>query len=237
VRIKGTSSCRHGESSAFNANSARFHLHSTQTPACGRVRPSVPHTRGNRVRDQCKDCGGASICEHNRERSKCKDCGGTSICEHHRRRSICKDCGGASNCAHRRVRSSCKDCMPPPASSCDRMLGVHAHTPHDTSRKSARCSCGHHRRSPLRPRSTHTPAMPSDATGGWPCLQPPCVTSRAHHRAHCSAHGHMQRRANMSALADVYMRNVACAHSTRHTHERLCIYVCARACSFVRVYV
>jgi hypothetical protein len=42
-------------------------------------------------------------------------------------------------------------------------------------------SCGRHRRSPLRPRSTHTPAMPSDATGGWPCLHPPCVSSRAHH--------------------------------------------------------
>jgi len=80
------------------------------------------------------------------------------------------------------------------------------------------------RRSPLRPRSTHTPAMPSDATGGWPCLHPPCVSSRAHHPAHHPAHyiahGHMQRRAYMRALAHVYMRNVAYAHSTsltRHT--------------------
>jgi hypothetical protein len=32
----------------------------------------------------CKDCGGASICEHNRRRSRCKDCGGASICEHNR---------------------------------------------------------------------------------------------------------------------------------------------------------
>ena len=107
------------------------------------------------------------------------------------------------------------------------MLGVHAHAPHDTSRTSARGSCGRHRRSPLRPRSTHTPAMPSDATGGWPCLHPPCVSSRAHHPAHYSAHGHMQRRAYMRALAHVYMRNVAYAHSTsltRHTcaHMRTC---------------
>ena len=110
--------------------------------------------------------------------------------------------------------------MLPPARSCDRMLGVHAHAPHDPSRTSARGSCGRHRRSPLRPRSTYTAAMPSDATGGWPCLHPPCVSSRAHHPAHYSAHGHMQRRAYMRALAHVYMRNVAYAHSislTRHT--------------------
>jgi hypothetical protein len=84
--------------------------------------------------------------------------------------------------------------LPPPAHICDRMLGVRAHAPHDTSRTSARDSCGRHRRSPLRPRS-HTPAMPSDAPGGWPCLHPPCVFSREHHHAHYSAHGHMQRRA------------------------------------------
>ena len=110
--------------------------------------------------------------------------------------------------------------MPPPAGSCDQMLGMHANSPHDPLRTSARGSCGRYRRSPLRPRSTHTPAMPSDATGGWPCLHPPCVSLRAHHPAHYSAHGHMQRRAYMRALAHVYMRNVAYAHSTsltRHT--------------------
>ena len=34
----------------------------------------------------CKECGGASICEHGRERHKCKECGGGSICEHGRER-------------------------------------------------------------------------------------------------------------------------------------------------------
>ncbi len=108
-----------------------------------------------------------------------------------------------------------------PAGSCDRMLGVHAHAPHDTSCTSARGSCGRHRRSPLRPRSTHTPAMPSDATGGWPCLHPPCVSSRAHHPAHYLAHGHMQRRAYMRALADVCIRNIAypqTAHTATLSH-------------------
>ncbi len=113
--------------------------------------------------------------------------------------------------------------MPPPARCCDRMLGVHAHAPHDPSRTSARGSCGRHRRSPLRPRSTHTPAMPSDATGGWPCLHLPCVSSRAHHPAHYSAHGHMQRR------ADVYMRNVAYAYSTSLTRSRSDTLVRTRA--------
>ena len=119
--------------------------------------------------------------------------------------------------------------MPPPARSCDRMLGLHAQAPQDTSRTSARGSCGRHRRSPLRPRSTHTPAMPSDATGGWPCLHPPCVSSRAHHPAHYSAHGHMQRRAYMRALAHVYMRNVAYAHSTSLTRSRSGTLVRTRA--------
>ena len=113
------------------------------------------------------------------------------------------------------------------------MLGVHAHAPHDPSRTSARGSCGRHRRSPLRPRSTHTPAMPSDATGGWPCLHPPCVSSRAHHPAHHPAHyiahGHMQRRAYMRALAHVYMRNVAYAHSTSFTRSRSGTLVRTRA--------
>jgi hypothetical protein len=201
-------------------------------------RKKCPH---NRQRAQCKDCGGTSICEHNRRRNECKDCGGASICEHNRRRSQCKDCAGASICEHNRVRSRCKDCggssiaptamsgelartasdarlsLSPPAFRCDWMLGVHAHAPHDPSSTSARGSCGRHRRSPLRPRSTHTPAMPSDATGSWPCLHLPCVSSHAHHPVHYIAHGHMQRRAYMRALPHVYMHNVAYAHSTSLT--------------------
>ena len=112
-----------------------------------------------KLRNQCKDCGGASICEHNRRRSVCKDCGGTSICEHNRVRSKCVDCGGDSICAHlsqepmQELQAYARLSLPPPAGSCDRMLGVHAHAPHDPSRTSARGSCGRHRRSPLRPRS------------------------------------------------------------------------------------
>ena len=85
------------------------------------------------------------------------------------------------------------------------------------------------RRSPLRPRPTHSPPMPSDATGGGPCLHPQRVSSRAHYRAHYSAHGHMQRRAYMRALADVYIRNVAYAHSTSLTRSRSGTLVRTRA--------
>jgi hypothetical protein len=46
----------------------------------------------------------------------------------------------------------------------------------------------------------------------------PCV--------HCSAHRHMQRRAYMLALADVYIRNVTHTHSTSH--------ICSRSDTFVR---
>ena len=46
----------------------------------------------NRQRSTCKECGGASICQHARRRSQCKECGGGSICQHNRERSKCKTC-------------------------------------------------------------------------------------------------------------------------------------------------
>jgi len=64
----------------------------------------------NRLRSQCKDCGGSQICEHRRQKSLCKECGGTSVCPHQRIRSQCKECGGASICPHQRIRSQCKEC-------------------------------------------------------------------------------------------------------------------------------
>ena len=42
-------------------------------------------------RSKCKDCGGASICQHQRQRSQCKECGGAeSILPQQRRRSTFK---------------------------------------------------------------------------------------------------------------------------------------------------
>ena len=64
----------------------------------------------NRIKSQCKECGGVRICEHNRHKSSCKDCGGSQFCEHNRIKSTCKECGGISICEHNRIKSRCKDC-------------------------------------------------------------------------------------------------------------------------------
>ena len=78
--------------------------------------------------------------------------------------------------------------------------------------------------------------MPSDATCGLPCLHPACVSSRAHHRTHYSAHGHMQRRAYMRAFATcarLPMSEATCATSHTHTaplsHALGLTHLCAHA--------
>ena len=68
------------------------------------------HGKQRRERSKCKDCGGASICEHGRQRTQCKECGGGSICEHGRERRRCKECGGSGICEHGRERRRCKEC-------------------------------------------------------------------------------------------------------------------------------
>ena len=75
-------------------------------------RPAAPRRLcpHQRLKYNCRDCGGGGICEHKRVRSTCIDCGGGGICEHKRRRSRCIDCGGSEICEHKRQRSSCKDC-------------------------------------------------------------------------------------------------------------------------------
>ena len=59
--------------------------------------------------------------------------------------------------------------------------------------------------------------MPSDATCGWPC-----VSSRAHHPAHYSAHGHMQRRTcarlPMSTCATLHTHTAPLSHALGLTH-------------------
>ena len=84
-----------------------------------RLRRRVEHAR---LRHQCRQCGGASICAHGRLRHQCRecergrlrpqcrDCGGTAVCEHGRRRQQCSECGGATICQHRRQRAHCCDC-------------------------------------------------------------------------------------------------------------------------------
>jgi hypothetical protein len=64
----------------------------------------------NRIKSQCKECGGSSICEHKRRKSTCKECGGSSICKHKKQKSQCKECGGSSICEHNIIKSICKEC-------------------------------------------------------------------------------------------------------------------------------
>ena len=59
------------------------------------------------MRSTCKECGGASICEHGRVRSTCKECGGASICEHGRRRSRCKECSPKLQAQYQLIMEKC----------------------------------------------------------------------------------------------------------------------------------
>lgn len=67
---------------------------------------------------------GSELCEHNRIRTQCKDCGGPGICEHKRRRSRCKECIAADAAAdaavggHVMADSSISGSFPPPPHYC-----------------------------------------------------------------------------------------------------------------------
>ena len=70
---------------------------SSKAVTCTIIQPTGERKGGkrcihNRIKYNCKDCGGSSLCEHSRRRSRCKDCGGSGICEHSRQRSTCKEC-------------------------------------------------------------------------------------------------------------------------------------------------
>ena len=70
----------------------------------------------------CKECKGASICEHQRFKSICKECKGVSICEHQRIRSQCKDCHGSGICQHDKNKYKCKDCRELKKEACEGLL-------------------------------------------------------------------------------------------------------------------
>ena len=58
---------------------------------------------------RCRECGGASICEHGGLHCTCKECGGASICDHGRLHHTCRELVGASFCDHGRTRHTCKE--------------------------------------------------------------------------------------------------------------------------------
>jgi hypothetical protein len=131
--------------SHYRQQSAEFTVPITQAPNLGAsgTYNSCSYCVIRRQRSQCKECGGAGICEHRRQRTanarsaaahpsastgggvayarsaaaqlsastggsvtthQCKQCGGAGICEHRRQRSlhVCKECGGAGFCEHGR---------------------------------------------------------------------------------------------------------------------------------------
>ena len=66
--------------------------------------------RTRKKKSTCKECGGASFCEHGKRKSECKECGGSQFCEHGKRKSQCYECGGSALCPHGKQKSHCYEC-------------------------------------------------------------------------------------------------------------------------------
>jgi len=91
----------------------------------------------NIKKQNCKECGGGSICEHKKIRTtckkcikkctlcnknkslsefyrtnnKCKDCcKKKATCIHNKRKTYCKECKGGGICEHDKIRIKCKEC-------------------------------------------------------------------------------------------------------------------------------
>jgi hypothetical protein len=63
-----------------------------------------------KIKSQCKDCGGSQICEHNKFKSSCKECGGSQFCKHDKFKYRCKECKGIGICKHNKRKTHCKEC-------------------------------------------------------------------------------------------------------------------------------
>ena len=63
-----------------------------------------------KIKSQCKECGGSKICEHQKQKQTCRECGGSEICEHNIRKQTCRECGGSGICEHNIRKQNCKEC-------------------------------------------------------------------------------------------------------------------------------
>ena len=126
--------------------------------------------------------------------------------------------------------------MPPPARSCDRMLGLHAHAPHDTSRTSARGSCG--ALLSALARLIHRRCRQMRLAAGPACIRR--VSPRgAHTIPHSTAHtgtcsgAHTCARLPMSTCATSHTHTAPLSHDTL---VRTCAHLCAHAhtCAHMR---
>jgi len=64
----------------------------------------------NKIKYQCKECGGDAICLHHKQKYHCKECGGDGICQHNKQKDRCKDCNGSAICIHNSIKHYCKLC-------------------------------------------------------------------------------------------------------------------------------
>ena len=62
------------------------------------------------IKNQCKECGGVSICIHDIRMSLCKICDGSGLCIHNRQKGKCRDCGGGCICIHNKLIYYCREC-------------------------------------------------------------------------------------------------------------------------------
>jgi hypothetical protein len=69
---------------------------------------------GKKNKSACKECNGASICEHNKIKTYCTECDGGSLCVHKLRKDRCKHCkhlyGAHQYCEHGSFKTTCVEC-------------------------------------------------------------------------------------------------------------------------------
>jgi len=104
--LKTCENCRENSKKSNEKNKCEHGRRRNECLECG----GASICEHKRIRSSCIECDGSQVCEHKRIRSKCIECGGASICEHKRQRSFCIECGGNQICEHKRQRSSCIEC-------------------------------------------------------------------------------------------------------------------------------
>ena len=72
------------------------------------VRKKCEH---DKLKQNCRECGGSAFCEHNKFKWSCRECGGSSICEHNKFRQTCRKCGGNGICEHDKFKYACAECQ------------------------------------------------------------------------------------------------------------------------------
>ena len=90
---------------SFNLDN--FYKGSNQCKKCKSNKSKCEH---DKIKRQCRDCGGSLYCEHDIRRAVCKECKGSSICEHDKIRNSCRECNGSAFCEHDKIKSICREC-------------------------------------------------------------------------------------------------------------------------------